>query len=65
MRLPIIIALLSVILSGCRSTDPACLGRTAADYAPGRERYGAMSRAERRQAARDFDVLTQRCGWEP
>lgn len=60
------LALASLAIPACRSGgDPACAGRTAADYAPNEVRYRAMTPAERREDAVRFNELARRCGWEP
>lgn len=53
------------LLAGCRSADPFCQGRNAADLTPTARAYAAMPAAERAAAQRRLDEAARRCGWEP
>ena len=65
MRAALILAALAAALLGCRSTEVACRGRTAADYTPSAARYREMSEDERGTQTALFNDLARRCGWEP
>lgn len=61
-----ILILWAITLAGCRSSlDPFCRAHSAADFAPARQTYEAMSPAERRAAADQLNDAARRCGWEP
>jgi hypothetical protein len=63
-RLAVVAGLLG--LAGCQGHgDPYCRMHNAADLAPGRAAYAAMSQAERRASEDRLNAYAQRCGWEP